>query len=77
MLAALRPGGVLAVHLFGDRDSWAAGQSAVEGMTFHRRDEVENLVAGLKVLHLEEREFDGPSGRGPKHWHRYDVIARR
>ncbi|MFD5822174.1 class I SAM-dependent methyltransferase [Nesterenkonia xinjiangensis] len=77
ILAALHPGGVLAVNLLGDRDSWAHGDTAVAGMTFHRRNEVEAMMSGLGILQLEEHEFDGPSGRGPKHWHRYDVIARR
>lgn len=77
LLGALNPHGILAVHLFGDRDSWAAGESAVEGMTFHTRDQVEELLQGLEILQLEEREFDGGSGRGTKHWHRFDIIARR
>lgn len=70
--AAVRPGGILAVELFGDRDSWAMDP----GMTFHRRADVEGLMAGTEILHLEEREFDDPSGRGPKHWHRFEVVAR-
>ncbi|NLS10912.1 class I SAM-dependent methyltransferase [Nesterenkonia sp. MY13] len=77
LVAALNPHGILAVHLFGDRDSWARGEAAVAGMTFHSRAEVEQLLTGLDVLDLQEHEFDGPSGRGPKHWHRYDIIARR
>jgi len=70
--AAVRPGGILAVELFGDRDSWAMDP----GMTFHRRADVEGLMTGAEILLLEEREVDGPSGRGPKHWHRFEVIAR-
>ncbi len=73
---ALNPGGLLEVHLFGDQDSWAHGESAVSGMTFHARAEVEDLLTGLEVLHLQEQQFDGTSGRGPKHWHRFDIIAR-
>lgn len=69
---AVRPGGILAVELFGDRDSWAGDP----GMTFHSRAEVERLTAGMEIVLLEEREFDGPSGRGPKHWHRFEVISR-
>ncbi|WP_223881456.1 class I SAM-dependent methyltransferase [Nesterenkonia ebinurensis] len=73
---ALSARGLLAVHLFGDQDSWAQGESAVAGMTFHTRSEVEALLTGFEVLQLQEQEFDGPSGRGPKHWHRFDIIAR-
>ncbi|OCG74195.1 class I SAM-dependent methyltransferase [Microbacterium sediminis] len=69
---AVRPGGILAVELFGDRDSWAGDP----GMTFHSRADVEGLTAAIEIVLLEEREFDGPSGRGPKHWHRFEVIAR-
>lgn len=46
-------------------------------MTFHTRAEVERLVGDLVVLDLTEHEYDGPSGAGPKHWHRYDLIGRR
>lgn len=77
LVTALNPHGILAVHLFGDRDSWAQGEDAVAGMSFHTRAEVEQLLTGLDVVDLQEQEFDGPSGRGPKHWHRYDIIARR
>lgn len=75
--SALRPDGLLAVHLFGDQDSWAHCDSAVANMTFHSRPEVEQMLAGLETLQLEEHEFDGASGRGPKHWHRFDIIARK
>lgn len=74
---AVRSGGVLAISLFGDRGSWASGDSTVVGMTFHTGREVEGLFEDLVILDLEELEHDGPSGRGPKHWHRCDVIARR
>ncbi|GAA4430851.1 hypothetical protein GCM10023169_34710 [Georgenia halophila] len=45
-------------------------------MTFHDRDQVEALLDGLVIVELSDSEFDGPSGRGPKHWHGYDVVAR-
>lgn len=77
LTGAVRPGGVLAVNLFGDRDSWAQPGSDAPGMTFHTRAEVERLVGDLVVLDLTEHEYDGPSGAGPKHWHRYDLIGRR
>lgn len=71
MLEALRPGGVLAVDFFGDRDDWAGTDG-----TFLTRAEVEARLAGFDVLSLDERERDGASFRGPKHWHTYQVLAR-
>lgn len=73
---AVSGGGVLAVNLFGDRDTWAQPGSAIAEMTFHSREQVEALLAGLDVVELTEDEHDGPSGAGPKHWHTFDVIAR-
>lgn len=72
VLSALRPGGVLAVDLFGDRDDWAGTDG-----TFLRRDEVEDLLNVLEVLELVEEERDGRSFGGPKHWHTFRVLARR
>lgn len=69
---ALRPGGILAVDLFGDRDDWAGTDG-----TFLTRAEVETVLEGFEVLSLEERERDGASFQGPKHWHTFQVLARR
>jgi SAM-dependent methyltransferase len=71
--AGLRPGGILAVNVFGVRDSWAGEP----GMTFLDREAVDRLVDGLEVLDLREEDADGDSFGGPKHWHVFDVIARR
>ncbi len=70
--AALQPGGVLAVNLMGVNDSWAS-----EGCTALRRDEIDQLCDGLDVLELTERDENGTSFAGPKHWHLYDLIARQ
>ena len=72
MRAALRPGGVLAVDLFGERDDWAG----TEG-TYLARAEVDSLLEGLEVLDLSEEERDGRSFAGPKHWHTFRILARR
>ena len=72
MREALRPGGVLAVDLFGEHDDWAG----TEG-TYLARAEVDALLEGLEVLELTEEERDGRSFAGPKHWHTFQVIARR
>jgi SAM-dependent methyltransferase len=69
----LRRGGILVVNFFGPRDSWAGR----EGMRFIDVDAVRALVDGLELLALDEEDQDGNSFLGPKHWHVFDVIARR
>lgn len=73
MLGALRREGVVAVNLFGDRDSWAD----IPEWNFHTEAEARRLFDGLEILTLEVYDADGQSFRGPKHWHIYDVIARK
>lgn len=70
---ALRPGGWLAVDLFGERDDWAQRPD----ITTHTRGELDALLAGLQVHRLTEEEHDGRSFLGPKHWHSYGIIARK
>jgi len=69
----LRPGGHLVVNIFGVRDTWAGDP----GMTFLDLDAVHRLVDGLEVISVDEEDQDGDSFNGPKHWHLFDVIARR
>lgn len=69
---ALRPGGILAVDLFGDRDDWAGTDG-----TYLTRTEVEALLECFEILELLEEEKDGRSFSGPKHWHTYRILARR
>ncbi|WP_394215806.1 methyltransferase [Brachybacterium vulturis] len=71
-VAALRPGGILAVDLFGVHDDWAT----TEG-TYLTRAEVERLLAGFEVIELAEEQHDGRSFSGPKHWHTFRILARR
>lgn len=70
---ALAPGGVLAVNLFGDRDSWAGEPR----MTFATEAEARALFDGLEVVHFHVQDEDGMAFSGPKHWHVFDVVARR
>ncbi len=72
MLGALGRGGVVAVNLFGDRDSWAD----VPEWNFHTEAAARQLFDGLEILKFEVYDDDGQSFRGPKHWHIYDVVAR-
>ena len=70
---ALAPGGVFAGQLFGTHDTWAEDPD----MTFHARNQVEVLLDGLDILRLEETEYDGRAFSGPKHWHTFDILARK
>lgn len=63
--------GWIAAQFFGPNDSWATNPD----LTFHAREEIEELFAGMDVLHFEERDEDGQAANGPKHWHVFDVIA--
>lgn len=72
--SALAPGGILTCQLFGPEDQWSADPR----MTFHARAQVEALLADLETLFLDERRWDGKLADGrPKHWHVFDVIARK
>jgi SAM-dependent methyltransferase len=71
--AAVRPGGFIVVNVFGEKDTWAGDAY----MTFATRAEVERMVAGLEVLALDEEDADGTSFVGDKHWHVFDIVARR
>lgn len=74
LAAALGPGGLFAGHLFGDRDTWAARAE----MTTHGRAEVEALLRGWEIIDLRETEWDGATTLGdPKHWHLFEIVARR
>ena len=77
VVAALRPGGLLACQLFGDRDEWLDDPEH-PASTFLSRVEVEARLHGLETLHLEEEEERRPMAiGGDKDWHLYHVLARR
>ena len=35
------------------------------------------LLDGLNILCLEKTERDGHAFSGPKHWHTFDILARK
>ena len=72
--ASILPDGRFAGQLFGIRDSWANEPD----MTFHSAEQVAALcAAGFEIDALDEKEADGQSFSGPKHWHVFDIIARK
>ena len=47
-------------------------------MSFHTKNEVENELKDLKIILLEEIEKDGHQADGtPKHWHIFNIIAKK
>jgi SAM-dependent methyltransferase len=71
--AAIRPGGRVAGHLLGDRDTWAPD----DDITAHTRDAALQRLDGLEVERFDEEDEDGEACSGPKHWHVFHFAARR
>lgn len=70
----IRPGGRFAGQLFGIRDTWADEPD----MTFHSAEQVNHLLEhGFEVERMREIEEDGRAVSGPKHWHIFEIIARK
>lgn len=72
---AVRPGGVMAATFFGPHDEWNTPGTEI---TFLTRREVEALFEGWNVKELDEVDEDGSTATGgSKHWHTFNVVARR
>jgi SAM-dependent methyltransferase len=74
IVAALKPGALFAGHFIGPRDSWAMPE---EGLSIHDSEVIRALLVDFDLLTFDEREWDGGSGGGPKHWHLFEVVAAR
>lgn len=75
VINSLKSGGVFAGQLFGDRDEW---NKEGRKLTFHTKEEVEQLVSRLKIVKLEEEDKEGKTAAGPvKHWHVFHFIAKK
>lgn len=71
---SIAPDGIFCGQFFGTNDEWASNDK----MTFHAKQQVENLLAGMEIIKLDEEEKDGKTANGtPKHWHIFHVIARK
>jgi SAM-dependent methyltransferase len=77
--ASLTQGGRFSGQLFGDRGEWArAPDESKREITFHSREQVEELVRRFAVERLDEVEEDGRTAVGdPKHWHLYHLVLRK
>lgn len=71
---AVKPGGVLAVDVFGDKDSWTDS----EDIATLSHAEIDQMFSGLQILDRVVRDEDGRSFRDDKkHWHVISTLARR
>jgi len=74
VVASLRPGGRFAGQFFGEQDDWAA----LSRGTHHTRAAVQDLLRAFEVELFREVQYDGRTATGvPKHWHIFDVVARK
>lgn len=74
LVASLKPRGIFAGTFFGPNDTWADKP----GMTFLSKEQVEELLSEFEVLEFNERDEDAQDIQGnPKHWHIFEMIARK
>lgn len=71
--AAVRELGWFVGVFLGHNDSWAS----LDDVATVDSHDIEGMLTGLEIRHMDEAEFDGSSGAGPKHWHWYVVGACR
>ena len=75
MINSMVKGGVFSGQLFGINDEW--NKSNPE-MTFHTKDQVDELLDGFSVKKLEEIEKETPLvSDGNKYWHIFAIIAEK
>lgn len=61
---SLVKGGVFCGQCFGVSDEWSTNQK----MTFHTKEQVENLLSDVEIILLDEEEKDEKTANGtPKH----------
>ena len=62
-------------NFLGDKDEW---KNAKEKMTFLTKDQVMELFRNFEIVEFKEVEKDGLTGLGKmKHWHIFNVIAKK
>lgn len=72
---SLKINGIFVGQFFGIKDEWNVPEKR---MTFHTKEQVEDLLKGMHVIELREEEKDGTTASGnAKHWHIFHVIAER
>jgi hypothetical protein len=73
-----RAGCLASLGILGIRQAGVSGDSpAALPVPSRVRHQVEALLDGLDIIRLEETERDGHAFSGPKHWHTFDILARK
>jgi tellurite methyltransferase len=71
---SLKKDGIFCGQFFGDRDEWRTNSN----MTFHTREQAENLIKDLEVISFKEEEKEDKTATGGmKHWHIFHIIAKK
>lgn len=74
--SSLKRGGVFTGNFLGMKDSWYEKRKGE--MSFQTRTVLEELFADMETITFEEEERDGKTTDGKeKHWHLFNVIARK
>lgn len=74
---SLSDGGIFAGIFFGVNDDW---YDTTTDITFHKKNEIEELFKGYSIKEFEEKEYEGKcvGEQGDivdKHWHIFEIIA--
>jgi len=71
---SLLKNGIFCGQFFGNHDEWRLNTK----LTFITKEKALSMLDGMGVILFDEKEFDGKTADGsPKHWHVFDIIARK
>jgi len=74
VIGSLTSGGILVGQFFSEKDSWFGNPD----MNFFSREHVNELLSGLEIIYLQEKEYDKDTAGGtPKHWGEFEFIVRK
>lgn len=74
IVTALRSGGRFCGHLLGNRDSW----TIYHDISYHTRSQIDQLLTPFNIELLDEEDHLGKTALGEeKHWHLYNIVARK
>lgn len=74
IVEAINSNGRFSGNFLGDKDGWGYR----EEMSFFNKQEILELLKGFTIEYFEEKEYDGKTTQGNiKHWHVFNVIAKK